>query len=431
MARILLGVTGSIAAYRSPDMTKALVASGYDVQVVLTHSAAQFTTPKTLETFSGKKVLSNDPWDVDHLGTDHIRHARWAEAFVVYGATANFIAKLAAGLCDDFLSMQILATRAPVLVVPAMNVEMWENPATQENVRKLQLRGYVFVGPIEGVLACGEKGLGHVASIENILQSLEFELSQEAAHAPDQANRFSYFTSKKVLISLGSMKTDIDDVRFIQNKSSGLMGLEMAKALQGAGVDVHLLAGLLSPSVEAELDVFSSVIRFQSYSEYRESLARLWPSCDVFFSLAAVLDFVLLPRSGKIERGTDELTLKLQATEDLVATCVAQKKPTQKVVAFSLESGATWQECLERAHKKLLKKGADLIVVNRSGLSEQGPDALKNAACLLSPNSKLREFPLSTKRVLSVRLLEAVSSYLETPSDQLNTKKNEDLSLNP
>src|SRR5688572_26289476 len=147
MARILLGVSGSIAAYRSPDLVKALRARGHEVQVVLTYSGSQFVTPKTLETFSGLPVLSNDPWSNEHQGTDHIRHARWADIFLIYGATANVMAKLAYGLCDDFLSLQILATTAPVMLAPAMNVEMWRHAATQENYKKLLARGLRFVGP--------------------------------------------------------------------------------------------------------------------------------------------------------------------------------------------------------------------------------------------------------------------------------------------
>lgn len=400
MSRILFGVTGSIAAYRAPDVVKALVAQGHEVQALLTQSAQQFTTPKTLETFSGKKVLSNDQWSDEHEGTDHIRHARWADLFVVYGATANFLAKIANGFCDDFLSLQIMATKAPVLLVPAMNVEMWENPANQENVQKLRARGYIFVGPIAGLLACGEEGLGHVANTDDLLMAVK-KVRQK---------KQSYYFAKRVLLSLGAMKTDIDDVRFVQNKSSGLMGLAVAEALREAGAEVHLLAGLLSPSVENEVKKYS-VSRYQSYSEYRIALQKLWPDFDAFYSLAAVLDFEVIPAEGKIERGTDSLSLKLKATEDMVAWAADNRSEGKDVVAFSLESGATWKECLERAHKKLLKKAADLIVVNRAGLSDQGPDASENALYLLDPASNAQELKRADKREIARELVTLIARH--------------------
>lgn len=402
MARILFGVTGSIAAYRAPDVVKALVAQGHEVQAVLTQSGAQFTTPKTLETFSGKKVLSNDSWDPEHLGTDHITQARWAEVFVIYGATANFLAKLAHGFCDDFLSLQIMATKAPVLLVPAMNVEMWENAATQANVKTLKERGYIFVGPIAGLLACGETGLGHVAATEDVLAAVKKALSLEVTAQPN------YFRSKKVLISLGSMKSDIDDVRFVQNKSSGRMGLEIARVLKKLGADLTLLAGCVSASVEQELKDFES-LRFETYDDYVKQLKSVWASQDVFFSLAAVLDFVVLPTQGKIERGAEILSLKLNATEDMVAWAVSQKKSTQKVVSFSLESASTWKECLERAHTKLLRKKSDLAVVNRAGLADQGPDATLNSVCILSPDGSLEELKLDSKSVIAAQILSSLA----------------------
>jgi len=402
MARILLGVTGSISAYRAPDVVKALVAQGHEVQAVLTQSGAQFTTPKTLETFSGKKVLSNDSWDAEHLGTDHIKHARWAEVFVIYGATANFLAKLAHGFCDDFLSLQIMATKAPVLLVPAMNVEMWENAATQTNVKTLKERGYVFVGPIAGLLACGETGLGHVAATDDVLAAVKKAQSVEVTAQP------TYFKSKKVLISLGSMRSDIDDVRFVQNKSSGRMGLEIARVLKNLGAELTLLAGCVNASVEQELKDFNYV-RFESYEDYTRELKKVWASQDVFFSLAAVLDFVVLPTQGKIERGAETLSLNLKATEDMVAWAVSQKKPTQKVVSFSLESASTWKECLERAKIKLLRKKADLAIVNRAGQPDQGPDATFNSVCILSPDGSLEELSLDTKAAIAAQLLMSLS----------------------
>ena len=178
MAKILIGVAGSIAAYRSPDFVRALRAEGHELRIVVTHAGLKFVGEKTLETFAQGKIISNDPWDETHLGTDHISGARWADLVVIYGATANFLAKLAGGFADDFLTQQILATHSvPVILCPAMNVEMWEHPATQANVTKLIGRGTVFVGPVPGDLACGESGLGHIASHSEILAQVQTSLT--------------------------------------------------------------------------------------------------------------------------------------------------------------------------------------------------------------------------------------------------------------
>ncbi len=409
MAKILLGVTGSIAAYRSPDLIKALIAKEHEVQSVITQSASQFVTAKTLETFSGKKVLSNDSWDENHEGTDHIKHARWADVFVVYGATANFMAKLAGGFCDDFLSLQILSSKVPVVLVPAMNVEMWKNSATQENYKKLLARGFQFVGPIAGTLACGEVGEGHVADLGEIVFSVENLVTEKNA----RTNPTNYFQGRDVLVSLGSMKTNIDDVRFLQNKSSGRMGIEIAKCLTQLGAKVQLLAGLVEADVEIEFSAFSFE-RFRNYQEYQEKLKLLFRGSDVFLSLAAVLDFEVKAVSGKLERGIEKLSLDLIPTQDMVAWAVGHKESSQKIIAFSLESAPSWPECLERAQRKLLKKKADLIVVNRSGVDSEGPDSDTNSFYLLTPNGESKEFPLAGKGELAWKLCKELAAYFQT-----------------
>lgn len=169
--KIALGICGSIAAYRSPDLLKKLVALGHEVQPLVTQSALEFVTPKVLETFAGRKILLPNVFAEDHLGTDHISAARWAENFIVYGATANFIAKMAQGFGDDFLSLQLLAFKGHVTVAPAMNPTMWEHPAVAENVAKLKTRGVKIAGPIWAKVACGEEGLGHIATDDDIIKT--------------------------------------------------------------------------------------------------------------------------------------------------------------------------------------------------------------------------------------------------------------------
>lgn len=389
MANVLVGICGSIAAYRSPDFIRELKAQGHELRVVLTDSASQFVTSKTLETFLGSKVLSNDLWSTDHLGTDHIEGARWADAIIVYGATANFIAKLRQGFCDDFLTLQISATKAPVVLCPAMNVVMWESPANQENCDVLKKRYFEFVGPREGILACGEKGLGHIAEHAEILKKVESLTSKEES---------SCFLNKKVLLSMGSMRTPVDEVRFLQNSSSGRMGLELAKVFLQSGAYVHLLAGFCETAVESDLlrlekkySARFGLSRFEGVTDYQMALEQSFFKCDYFVSAAAILDFEVQPFKGKLERqNLCALSLNIKATQDFVAWTVQNKKPSQKVVAFALESGS-WREAIERAQKKLLRKGADAIVLNRSGVGGEGPFSNTNQVCVLSPKEKTQE----------------------------------------
>ena len=271
MAKVLVGICGSFAAYRSPDFIRDLKEQGHELRVVLTSSASQFVTTKTLETFLGSKVLSNDLWNSEHLGTDHIEGARWANVIVVYGATANFMAKVRQGFCDDFLTLQISATQVPVVLCPAMNVVMWESAANQENLEILKNRKFFFAGPKEGLLACGEKGLGHISENLEILKKIEGVLFSDEN---------SVFFNKKVLLSFGAMRTQLDDVRFLQNSSSGRMGFELAQALLKKGAYLHLLAGICDVSVENELLTLAKIILLE-------------------FSLCALQEFLLMKKVSK------------------------------------------------------------------------------------------------------------------------------------
>jgi phosphopantothenoylcysteine decarboxylase/phosphopantothenate--cysteine ligase len=389
MAKVLVGICGSIAAYRSPDFIRELKAQGHELRVVLTDSASQFVTSKTIETFLGSKVLSNDLWNSDHLGTDHIEGARWADVIVVYGATANFIAKVRQGFCDDFLTLQISATQAPVVLCPAMNVVMWESAANQENCDVLRQRKFIFVGPREGTLACGEKGLGHIAEHSEISKKIEkLFLGDES----------SCFCNKKVLLSIGAMRTPVDEVRFLQNSSSGRMGLELAKVFLQKGARVHVLAGLCDSTVESDLGLLLKkhsnhfeVSRFEGVTDYEKILKMAFPRSDIFVSVAAVLDFEIEPFKGKIERqNQNTLSLNVKATPDFVAWAVQNKHASQRIVAFALESGS-WPEVIERAKKKLLRKGADAIVVNRSGAEGEGPFSNTNQVFVLSREEAMQE----------------------------------------
>ena len=361
--RILLGITGSIAAYRSPDLVRRLVSEGHLVDCVLTQSAAEFVTARTLSTFSGRKVHANNPFDSEHMGTDHIAVARWAEVTLVYGATAEFLAKLAGGFAGDFLTLQISASRSPLVVVPAMNPTMWESPAVQDNVAKLRDRGVLFVGPSRGVVACGEEGFGHVADLDEVVSALK-------------SLRTGPLKNKRILISCGPMQSAIDPVRTIQNSSSGLTGLELARAARKRGAEVQLLLGPVDKSIEVDAVREFSCMRYVSPADYSRELESAWPKMDAFVSAAAVLDFEVLSQDQKIHRdrlNEGHLDLKIRQTPDFVARVSAAKKPNQKTVAFALEVG-TDDEILNRAQEKLEKKRCDWIVANRAS-KDRGPGA--------------------------------------------------------
>lgn len=379
---------------------KRLVADGHEVRCVLTEGGKQFVTEKVLETFSGNRVLSSNIFDATHFATDHISVARWADAFLIYGATANLLGRLAAGLGDDFLTLQLLAFRGPVVIAPAMNPEMWSHPLVSANYRRLKEVGYQFVEPIEGRVACGELGIGHVATDEQMIQKL-------MDIAP---GKISGIHGKRVLISAGPMRTSLDPVRFVQNRSSGKMGLSLARACASAGAsEVVILLGPVGQDIQQDFSVFS-VKHYDGPKDYETSLDTLFPKCDVFFSAAAVLDFESVPSVKKIERAELErlgkLEMEIHSVPDIVGKFGAKKTSSQKVIAFAAESGSE-SEILARAHLKMLKKSADAMIANPvwPGL---GPESDENQVWILRPKSEPVKLGPTSKKNLGRPILEAL-----------------------
>lgn len=412
--KISVGVTGSIAAYRSPDFVKELMAQGHTIRVVLTQAAAELVSARVLETVSGHPVLSSDPFGPGHSSTDHIELARWADRFVIYAASADFIGRYANGLAGDFLTLQLLATRAPVWVAPAMNPAMWEHPAVQENVRRLRDRGVRFVGPIEGRVACGESGMGHIAEIPEIVAAVcaPVAAGSTSAGGGPLSERDLPLSGKRVLISAGPMRTAIDPVRFVQNRSSGRMGVEVARAAAALGARVHALLGPVTDGIAAEMEsVAEQVERYAGPGDYSEKLERAFASSDVFLSLAAVLDFELEPSSKKIERQElaelRELNRPIHSVPDLVARMAERKRPDQTVIAFAAESG-TDAEVTARAQEKMRKKQVDALVANpvRPGL---GPEAERNELWVFYADGRpSRHFAPAPKALLAAPLVRAL-----------------------
>lgn len=395
--RVCVGVAGSIAAYRAVDFVKELVAEGAEVRVVLTRAAQEFVSVKPLETFTGHAVLSAGVFDAGHEGTDHIATARWADVFLVFGATADLLARLAHGRGDDFLLLQLLAFHGPVVLAPAMNPMMWQNAATQDNVKLLLARGFHFAGPVGGVVACGEEGVGHLSPHEEIRDVLV-----------KASRRQGLLSGKRLLLSAGPMRTRVDAVRFLQNESSGRMGLEIARAARALGADVRVLLGPVDEARAADFASFAT-FRYESAADYERELDRLLPDCDLFVSAAAVLDFSVQAAPGKWERDKisgSQLVLPIEVVPDFVARAAARKKPEQRVVAFAAEAG-TDTEIVARAEAKRKKKGVEAIVANpvRAGL---GPQATDNVLWVLREGRAPVKLGPAPKAELAEPLLRAL-----------------------
>jgi len=346
--RILLGVTGGIAAYKSPDLVRRLRERGAEVQVVMTDSAREFVTPLTFQAVSGRSVRTQ-LWDPEAEGAmGHIELARWAELVLVAPATADFIARLATGRADDLLSTLCLATQAPIALAPSMNRLMWANAATQANMATLRTRGVRSFGPAEGDQACGESGEGRM------LEPLELADAAVSALLTDGPLR-----GRRVLITAGPTRERIDPVRFISNRSSGKMGFAVAQAAREAGAEVVLVSGpvsLRTPGGVRRIDVESAADMLAAVLSEVEGI-------DIFISTAAVADYRPAdPVEQKIKKTSDTLGINMERTVDVLAT-VSARSNRPFVVGFAAETESVEQH----ARTKLLKKNLDMIAANEVG----------------------------------------------------------------
>jgi len=347
--RILLGVTGGIAAYKSPDLVRRLRERGAEVQVVMTAAAREFVTPTTFQAVSGRAVRA-DLWDTAaEAAMGHIELARWAQLVLIAPASADFLARLATGQADDLLATLCLATEAPLVVAPAMNHIMWANAATRANVTTLSERGVGLLGPAEGDQACGETGPGRM------LEPLEIAERLGALFAGGGA-----LEGKRVLVTAGPTRERIDPVRFISNRSSGKMGFAVAQAAREAGARVVLIAGPVSlptPLGVERIDV-------ESAAEMLEAVTREIPGTDVFISTAAIADYrPARAAEQKIKKMADTLELLMERTPDVLASVAARAERPALTVGFAAETEAVEQN----ARGKLLKKNLDMIAANEVG----------------------------------------------------------------
>jgi len=390
--KVALGVSGGIAAYKAAEIVRLLQDRGLRVQVIMTQAAQEFVRPLTFAALSGEKVITdifsagNEQPNIDSA-VEHIAVAQAIDALVVAPATADILAKFAQGIANDFLTTLYLATTAPVVVAPAMNVNMWNHPATQANLELLRKRGVQIVEPGEGYLACGMTGPGRLAENEIIVAAV-----LEALGASQD------LSGETVLITAGPTREKIDPVRYLTNRSSGRMGYALAEAAVRRGARVLLVTGptAIKPPASAE------VTQVESAEEMRQAVLRLLPEATIVIKTAAVADY--RPKSAadqKIKR-TGPMTLELEPTSDILAE-LARHKQGQLIIGFAAET----QNVLENARKKLTSKSLDAIVVNDVSREGIGFDSERNAVTIITHNEVV-EVPETTKWDVAQRVLDQV-----------------------
>jgi len=394
--RITLGVTGGVAAYKAAELVRRLQTDGFTVQVVMTKGAREFVTPLTFAALSGQKVITDlfasalgGEANLDSA-IEHIAVAQRTDLLLVTPATADILAKFARGIADDFLTTLYLATTAPVVVAPAMNVNMWNHAATQENIEVLRARGVHIVDPDEGYLACGMTGSGRLAGQEQIVAAVREVLH----HKRD-------FEGQTVLVTAGPTCEDLDPVRYITNRSSGKMGYAVAEAAAQRGARVILVTGptaLETPANVERIDV-------RTAQDMHRAVAMNFHQCSIAIFAAAVADYRPAQMlDQKIKRNKDPFTLSLEPTPDILATA-AKNKGDRMIVGFAAET----QNVGENARKKLSAKNADLIVANDVTAEGAGFDHDTNIVTLFARDGRDLPLPKLTKREVAQRILDEVA----------------------
>ena len=383
---VVLGVTGCIAAYKACEIVSALRKKDANVVVIMTPHATEFVQPLSFETLSGNRVVT-DLFDRDFdFEVEHVSLAKKADVFVIAPATANTIGKIANGIADDMLTTTIMACKAPKIVCPAMNTNMYENENTVENIERLKKQGYKIIEPISGRLACGDVGKGKMAEPETIVKAIEDTLM------PNQD-----YEGIKMLVTAGSTEEKIDGVRYITNHSSGKMGLAIATAAVARGAEVTLIAGRLSVSVP---DIFEKVVRVKSTNDMLEAVMDNYEKCEYIVKAAAPADYRVKNFSvHKIK--AQELKLELEKTPD-IAKAVGEVKGDRKLIIFSAET----DDLIENAKKKLVSKNADMVVANDVTKEGAGFNVDTNIATIITRDGKVFDYDIMPKNRLAEIILD-------------------------
>jgi len=388
---IVLGITGSIAAYKAADIASKLTQAGAGVDVVMTESATRFIAPLTLRSLTGRPVVTGMWEPGSEFSIEHVALAEAADVVAIVPATADIIARLAAGIADDMLTCIVLATRAPVIVAPAMNVNMFENPVTQDNLAKLKARGFTIVGPARGRLASGKIGLGRLAETGTIISTIR----QVLGRSGDLAGR-------RIVVTAGGTREPIDPVRYIGNRSSGKMGYAVAEAARDRGATVSLITASASLPEPDGMEV----VRVGTAAEMKAAVAEATAQTDALVMVAAVADYQ--PKRVAKEKIKKEkaqsLNLELIRTPDILA----EVKGSFLKVGFAAES----EDLVANARRKLEEKQLDIIVANDITDASSGFGADTNKVTLISRDGKIDSLPLLTKREVADKILGRVVEML-------------------
>ena len=392
---IVIGISGGIAAYKTLTLIRLFKKNGYDVRVTATRNALQFVTPLTIETLSQNRLYT-DMFDTNRtLEVEHISMAEWADALIVAPATANIIAKFAHGIADDALSTLFLAVKKPVFIAPAMNTNMYENPAVQQNIDILRKRGCHILTPDEGFLACGTSGSGRMQEPEEIFATIDENLENDHS-----------LQGKNVMITAGPTYEPIDPVRFIGNHSSGLMGFCLAEAAARKGAQVSLVTGPSNCTAHHQ-----NIRRYdvKTAEEMYQQCMSLVNEQDIIIMSAAVADFTPAHvASEKIKKENTQLTLELVKTKDILASVGKIKREKQLLVGFALET----ENEIENAMKKLHNKNADLIVLNSLRTKGAGFRTATNQVTILAKDGREFASELKSKQEIATEILQIVQMYI-------------------
>ncbi len=390
---IVLGITGSIAAYKGADLASKLTQAGAKVEVILTEAAMKFVSPVTFRSLTGRPVVYNMFELSGEFSVEHVALAEAADVVIVAPATADIIAKIAAGIASDMVCTTVVATRAPIVIAPAMHTGMWENTATQENVRILKSRGVIFVDPGVGHLASGGTGAGRLAEVQEIIAAV----NQVLARGGD-------FAGKKVVVTAGGTQEAIDPVRFVGNRSSGKMGYAMAEAARDRGAAVTLVTAPTSLPRPVGMEIVS----IESAMQMRDAVTQSTSGADVLIMAAAVADYQPKSRARqkiKKESSGDSLSLELVRTPDILA----EVKGDFFKVGFAAET----ENVIENAKRKLESKKVDLFVANDVTAPDSGFSVDTNRVTIISTDGKVETLPLMTKRQVADQVLDWVVRRLK------------------
>lgn len=393
--KILIGITGSIAAYKIPLLVRLLKKDGAEIRVVMTPSAKDFVTPLTLSTLSGNPVLSHG-FDVETgAWNSHVELGMWADLFVIAPASANTIAKMAAGMADNYLLTVCLSAKCPVMFAPAMDLDMYKHQATQRNIKTLIDQGCSLINPSSGELASGLCGEGRMEEPQRIYEIIKSHFSVKQR-----------FKGKNVLITAGPTYEAIDPVRFIGNHSSGLMGIEIARAFADQGANVSLVLGPTNISPNRKN---IAIIPVTSAKDMYDSVMALFDKTDIAVLSAAVADFkpaTIADQKIKKDPNNDTITLELIKTDDILKS-IGTKKLNQIIVGFALET----QNGIENAKKKLHTKNVDLIVLNEMNTSGVGFKTQTNKVTIIDRNDNVTEYELKPKKEVALDILNAIYKF--------------------